>query len=479
MIARVVLGVAAAAAVARSLPAVGATWGAATPAWGPPALALAALAVGGAAAGGPRPRARVGRGASLALGALLHAVGARAGDASLVAPAPRRSGLGAAALLWPRAGALWPAALLLAAATPPPLPVVLEVQEALKGAAARAASLVLSLGGTPAWSDGWVIRVPRGELRVVDACSGARTWLGLLVAAAVLLQARPSGPLARWTTLGACLPAAFLATVARLTVLGGALQAHGAGSTTFRALHEAAGLLVVVPGVVVLLAARRAAAIVEGEPSPSAPRRVAPAGPGRAWLAAAVVAAALGAGLLPPPACPCRPMPLPATLDGAPARAAEDLVGTAALEVDHLEARAYGDLTVVLAHGHGLGGRHGVHGRPPEWLTPLCHAAVAAEQVTLPGGLRARRLHLAREDGRRLALAVWLDAEGRPAAASLPGAWAAALLRGATGRPAGGASLMAWTDATGAGPERLAREEARFARLAAALGVVADASDPP
>lgn len=118
-------------------------------------------------------------------------------------------------------------------------------------------------------------------------------------------------------------------------------------------------------------------------------------------------------------------------------------------------------------------------GRPPEWLTPLCHAAVAAEQVTLPGGLRARRLHLAREDGRRLALAVWLDAEGRPAAASLPGAWAAALLRGATGRPAGGAVLMAWTDATGAGPERLAREEARFARLAAALGVVADASDPP
>lgn len=160
-----------------------------------------------------------------------------------------------------RRRALAPAAILVLA-VPPPAWLHFTLGLGLKGVVAHGAVALLGMAGMPARLDGWTLVVGSRAIRVVEACSGARTQLGLVAVAAVILALRPAGPWTRWGTLASCLPAGLVASVLRLAALAAA--APVLGERGMAVAHDLSGLLVVVPGVLVLAAARRVLAAVDG-----------------------------------------------------------------------------------------------------------------------------------------------------------------------------------------------------------------------
>ncbi len=392
-------------------------------------------------------------------GLLLLAFGSRSGSWHLAWAGFPLLALGGAGLVGGEGAArrLLPAALLLLVALPHPNPPTYEAITAGKSAMGQAAARILALTGVPAQLDGWSLRIGPREVRLVDACSGLRTQVGLLALAGLLIAWQVRSRAGQLATLLACTPAAFLASSVRTALVARFRGDPRVPEGWADAIHDVSGLLVIVPAVLLVYAAGRTGdllreeALRAGAQRPSASAAVPPpaGGPPRLralFVASAVAAAAAAAAGAPTPPRARQPPGLPASLDGLAGRSAADeaaLQGT--LGVARVEVREYGPApdggTALLAHHHALDVPATVFDHAPE----TCHLVagwtpVRTERLNL-GRHDVLRLELARGDGRRLAHVVYLAPE-RPGEASLLGAWLHATWDGALGRSTAGSLLV-------------------------------------
>lgn len=326
-----------------------------------------------------------------------------------------------------------PAALLLLLAIPPPNAPTYALIAALKTLVASGAAGLLTLCGLSTQLDGWVLRFAGGELRLVDACSGARTQSGLLAVAAALLCLRSASRAEALATLAACAPAALAASVLRVTCVGVLYAAPWVGAAERGWIHDLSGVLVIAPGVLLLLAAgwlvrafeAQARACAARGPSPLA----APPGQPRATrpratsprLALALTLAAGGALLVRARPLPCPGHP-PPPLPGQPSPAAEQLRRD--LAPDALRARqGLEGSSALWLHYCDLDMPHHAYAH----ATEVCYAVsgwtvLEERELPLGEGGALLRLRLGRRGQRRLVHLAFLDAEGR-ASPSLVGAW--------------------------------------------------------
>jgi len=340
----------------------------------------------------------------------------------------------------------WPAALLLLVAIPPPNAPTYFVIAELKTLVASGAAGLLTLCGLPTQLDGWVLRFAGGELRLVDACSGARTQTGLVGIAAVLLCLRTTSRSERVTLLAACVPAALVASVARVACVGVLYSSSWLERSQRAFVHDASGVLVIVPGVLLLLAAGWLVRLFESHacsepevagPSPSLPQQRRAAA---SHLGVGLALSALCAVLVRAEPAPC-PGHTPPSLPGKTATAEVGLAK--GLEPDLLLARQGGDgATALWVHYCDLDMPHHAYAHATDVCYTVAGWTVLEErEVELSGRAAVRQLRLARGSRRRLVHLAFLDGAGLPSP-SLLRAWLGRAGERLAGRPAAGSLLV-------------------------------------
>lgn len=139
-----------------------------------------------------------------------------------------------------------------------PLPTILfnQITFPLQGVASRAGEAVIAAAGVPVLREGNVLHVPGRALEVVEACSGIRSLMSLLMLAVVLgyFTERRTG--ARIAIALAAVPIAIIANAGR--VAGTGLTAYWVGPAAADGFfHTFSGWLVFVVALVGLLAVQR------------------------------------------------------------------------------------------------------------------------------------------------------------------------------------------------------------------------------
>lgn len=399
---------------------------------------------------------------------------------------------------------LWPVAALLLFAVPHPNAPTYQAIAAGKSLVGHAAASVLTLCGIPTALDGWNLDVAGQQVRLVDACSGARTQAGLLAVVALLLCLRPASRASRVAMLLACVPAALVSSVLRVVIVG-ACYARPDLAWWGDRVHTVLEVGVIVPGVLLVLAAgrlvetfRRAAAAAQANPdaaqanldappvtpgapgapaSESARSRLAaattgePRSPLQHGLALALILAVVGALGLPRQAPSGRLPGLPAMLDGLAGQPAPDQAALReTLAGDQVQFHQYGGgarehSTALLVHFQRLDAPYDLFSHAPQ----VCHSVfgwtVTAEDDVELGDHRVRRLEIAQGDARRVVHLAYLDAHGR-STPSLFGAWIRTVFDGALGRTTERTLLVLSSgDQPGVSPGLLRREGLRVQQL--------------
>jgi exosortase/archaeosortase family protein len=145
------------------------------------------------------------------------------------------------------------ALLFLLFALPPPVRVRLAFQAPLQEATATCAAAVLPLLGIPVERNGFVLRLPSGELGVVEACSGVRSVTAVVAVAALVAHVRGFGVLRGVVFVLLALPVVALANAVRVA-LSGVLQEALGPWVHEGAAHEALGVVTLLAGLAGVLA---------------------------------------------------------------------------------------------------------------------------------------------------------------------------------------------------------------------------------
>lgn len=136
-----------------------------------------------------------------------------------------------------------------------PIPTILFNQIAfpLQLLASRSAEFALSIAGVPALREGNVILLPHTALEIVDACSGLRSLVSLLVLAIVYGYFMHRSPMARLALALAVVPIAIVANAVRIAGTGIAAARWGTGAAE-GFFHGFSGWLLFMSAFVLLVA---------------------------------------------------------------------------------------------------------------------------------------------------------------------------------------------------------------------------------
>ncbi len=149
---------------------------------------------------------------------------------------------------------IWPAFAILIFMVPLPTAIILRLTFELKMIAAHLSAASMTLAGVPAIQDGSVIHLETGSVIVDEVCSGLRTLVTLVAAAALFAATEPRRVVAVATLLLA-VPIALAANVGRILLLC-YLDAQGAAVAPGETLHEVTGLVVYALALAMLMLVR-------------------------------------------------------------------------------------------------------------------------------------------------------------------------------------------------------------------------------
>jgi EpsI family protein len=188
---------------------------------------------------------------------------------------------------------------------PPPVRVQSAVQAPLQEATTSCAAAVLPRLGVPVERSGFVLRLPSGDLGVVEACSGVRSVSAIVAVAALVAFVRGLGAVRGLLLTLLALPVVAAANAVRVILSGVLLEAVGPWVNEGVA-HEALGVVTLLAGLAGVLAlssclrpggGRRTEDGGRNEVSPIPSSVLRPPSCAGAWLAAGLLgAAALGSG---------------------------------------------------------------------------------------------------------------------------------------------------------------------------------------
>ena len=135
-----------------------------------------------------------------------------------------------------------------------PLPEVLieTFSFRLKLLAAQVTATILSVFGFPAVREGSYIRIPAGTIVVDDVCSGLKYLIALTAFGALYAYISPLKKWRQWALFGLSIPVAFLANVARVTLMVLVAFALGIGATEEWYFHDFFGFFLFVVAFLML-----------------------------------------------------------------------------------------------------------------------------------------------------------------------------------------------------------------------------------
>ncbi len=135
-----------------------------------------------------------------------------------------------------------------------PLPEVLieTFSFKLKLLAAQVTATILAVFGFPAVREGSYIRIPAGTIVVDDVCSGLKYLIALTAFGALYAYISPLKKWRQWALFGLSIPVAFLANVARVTLMVLVAFALGIGATEEWYFHDFFGFFLFVVAFLML-----------------------------------------------------------------------------------------------------------------------------------------------------------------------------------------------------------------------------------
>lgn len=136
-----------------------------------------------------------------------------------------------------------------------PLPVIIynQITFPLQLITSRFAAFLLGLAQVPVLRDGNVLHLPNYSLGVVEACSGIRSLISLIVLAIVYLHFAEPRRSARFFLIALILPIAIVSNALR--IMGAGIMAQSFGPSAAEGfLHELSGVVVFLAALVLLLA---------------------------------------------------------------------------------------------------------------------------------------------------------------------------------------------------------------------------------
>jgi exosortase len=136
---------------------------------------------------------------------------------------------------------------------PPPVRVQSAVQAPLQEATTSCAAAVLPRLGVPVERSGFVLRLPSGDLGVVEACSGVRSVSAIVAVAALVAFVRGLGAVRGLLLTLLALPVVAAANAVRVILSGVLLEAVGPWVNEGVA-HEALGVVTLLAGLAGVLA---------------------------------------------------------------------------------------------------------------------------------------------------------------------------------------------------------------------------------
>ncbi len=121
---------------------------------------------------------------------------------------------------WPLIKELFFPLILLVFMIPLPSVIYYQITFPLQLLASQVAETCIGLAGIPVLREGNVLKLPSGDLSVVEACSGIRSLMSLSFLSLVYGFFFDPKPWMRWVLLGCTIPIAIFANAVRVTLTG-------------------------------------------------------------------------------------------------------------------------------------------------------------------------------------------------------------------------------------------------------------------